>query len=157
MLFLLRQHTRTHYIALAFVRGLQDELLGLSKSSENLQAIVLNALEYIKKNFKCLGDIVLAQSVSQNTKSVSTNNSSNTGKHLSKKDLNANPFGVGGGGSTTTRNKENYASSSQNTAKNIAAQAGQNSSKSEKKMFIKQNVQIAIAFLKKICRLSKQF
>ena len=64
LLFLLRQHTRTHYIALAFVRGLQDELLGLSKSTDNLSAIVLNALEYIKKNFKCLGDIVLAQSVS---------------------------------------------------------------------------------------------
>lgn len=63
LLFLLRQHTRTHYIALAFVRGLQDDLLGLSKSTDNLQAIVLNALEYVKKNFKCLSDIIMAASV----------------------------------------------------------------------------------------------
>lgn len=158
LLFLLRQHTRTHYIALAFVRGLEEELMGLSKATDNLQAIVLNSLEYIKKNFKCLGDIVLAQSVSQNSKQT---NGGNTGKQVSKKDLNSNPFGVGGnGGGLTTRNnsnKENYGSGNSNTAKNIASQAASNSSKSEKKMFIKQNIQIAIAFLKKICRLSKQF
>ncbi len=42
---------------------------------------------------------------------------------MSKKDLNANPFGVGGGGVTTRNNsnKENYGSGNSNTAKHIAA------------------------------------
>lgn len=77
----------------------------------------------MKKNFKCLNDILLSAS-------VTTNN--NKPSKSSKKDLNANPFGVGGNGAATTRNssnKENYGGNS-NTSKNI-------NSKSEKKMFIK--------------------
>lgn len=69
-LFLLRQHTRTQYISLAFVRAMQDELTGLhgiSRTSENLQAIVLNTLEYVKKNFKCLSDVIMAASVSMHS------------------------------------------------------------------------------------------
>jgi hypothetical protein len=104
----------------------------------------LNALEYVKKNFKCLNDILLNASVTSNGNKASKN---------VKKDINSNPFGVGGGnGALTTRNsqnKENYGTNSNNN-KNAG-------SKSEKKMFIKQNIQISLAFLKKICRISKTY
>lgn len=50
----------------------------------------------------------------------------------SKKDLNSNPFGVVGS-TRNGSNKENYGGNSNTTAKNIG-------SKSEKKMFIKQNI-----------------
>lgn len=94
---------------------------------------MLNALDYIKKNLKCLHEIIDSSKSQKN----------------SKKDLNSNPFGVGGPTSTrNATNKENYGGNS-NTSQKIIG------SKSEKKMFIKQNIQIAIAFLKKICRLSK--
>ncbi|CDW72561.1 nli interacting factor-like phosphatase family protein [Stylonychia lemnae] len=141
-LSLLRQHTRTHFVSLAFVKALDEDLTGLNRTTDNLQAIVLNALEYVKKNFKCLNDILLNASITSNG-----NKSNKNGK----KDLNSNPFGVGGSGAVTTRNsnKENYGST-QNSNKNAG-------SKSEKKMFIKQNIQISLAFLKKICRISKTY
>ena len=132
--FLVRQHSRTHYIAFAFVRALEDEIGGQARSHENLQQILLNALDYIKKNLKCFSEIMDNQSGKQAHKS-------------SKKDLNSNPFGVMGP-TRNSSNKENYGGNSNTTAKNIG-------SKSEKKMFIKQNIQIALAFLKKICRLNK--
>ena len=83
-------------------------------------------LEYVKKNFKCLNDILLNASITSN---------GNKGSKNGKKDINSNPFGVGGSGAITTRNsqnKENYGTHNTNN-KN----AGSNS---EKKMFIKQNI-----------------
>lgn len=99
----------------------------------------MNALDYIKKNIKSFTEII--------ENSVNNGNKNHKG---SKKDLNSNPFGViGPGGSRNGANKENYGGNSNTTTcKNIG-------SKSEKKMFIKQNIQIALAFLKKICRLTK--
>lgn len=139
VLFLLRQHTRTHFISYAFMRALEDDLI-VGKSIEQLQAIILNALDYVKKNIKYFMEIVNSNNMS----------GGKLAHKASKKDLNANPFGVVG--SSTTRNssnKENYGGNS-NTQKNA-------SSKSEKKMFIKQNIQISLAFLKKICRLTKGY
>lgn len=144
LLFLFRQHTRTEFISFAFIRLLGEDLTNTNpnntRSIENLQAVILNALEYVKKNFKCFGE------VSQ----VFVDNSKNHKK--SKKDLNTNPFGVLGAPQTTrnSSNKENYGGNSNTVTKN-------QSSKSEKKMFIKQNIQISLAFLKKICRLSKTY
>jgi hypothetical protein len=95
---------------------------------------MLNSLDYIKKNLS--GFIDMFDNGSRNHKS-------------SKKDLNSNPFGVlGPGGSRNGPNKENFGGNSNTTIKN-------GGSKSEKKMIIKQNIQIAVAFLKKICRVSK--
>lgn len=106
LLFLLRQHTRTHYISFAFIRALEEDMIGLSRATDNLQAIVLNALEYVKKNFKCLNDIMISASITGINKQSHKN---------SKKDLNSNPFGVVNGGAVTTRNssnKENYGGNS---------------------------------------------
>ena len=87
---------------------------------------MLNALDYVKKNIRCFSEIFTNSSIQ------------NKNHKNSKKDLNSNPFGVVGGERTTnaTRNgsnKENYGGNSNTTSKNI-------SSKSEKKMFIKQNI-----------------
>lgn len=124
--FLLRQHTRTQYISLAFVRALEDDLIaGGARSNDNLQAILMNALDYIKKNLKSFSEII------ENSANNAINGKNNKG---SKKDLNSNPFGVmGPGGSRNGANKENYGGNSNTTNKNIG-------SKSEKKMFIKQNI-----------------
>ena len=120
LLFLLRQHTRTHFISYAFIRALEEDLM-VGRATENLQAIALNALDYVKKNIKYFNEIVSSSSMTSGKQS----------HKASKKDLSANPFGVVG--STTTRNssnKENYGGNSNTTQKNA-------SSMSEKKMLIK--------------------
>ena len=64
----------------------------------------MNALDYIKKNLKCFSEIISIKKT-----------------HNTKKDINANPFGVVGSGATTTRNganKENYGGSTNTTNKN---------------------------------------
>ena len=87
------------------MRALEEDLI-CGRSTENLQAIALNALDYIKKNIKYFNEIVSSNSMSGGKPS----------HKASKKDLNANPFGVVG--STTTRNssnKENYGGNSNTT------------------------------------------
>ena len=80
-------------------------------------------MEYIKKNFKCFAETL--QSMSNNSKATK----------IQKKDINSNPFGVEGAPATTrnSSNKENYGGNSCTVVKNV-------NSKSEKKMFIKQNI-----------------
>ena len=136
----MRQHTRTHFISFAFIRVLEDELLNTGRANENLSAVLLNALEYVKKNFKSFSEI------------LSSPSSQIKANKQSKKDLNSNPFGVMGAPATTrnSSNKENYGGNSNTQTKNA-------NSKSEKKMFVKQNIQISLAFLKKICRLTKAY
>jgi len=134
LIFLLKQHTRTQYMAYAFMQVFESEVSGNSHSSESIQTIIINALNYIKQNFKIFSDII--QKPSNNKKAP-------------KKELNANPFGVSGLTSRNINNKENY-----DTHGNTQSQISSNS-KSENKMFIKQNNQIALAFMKKICRVSK--
>ena len=77
----------------------------------------------MKKNFKCLNDILLNASI--------TSNGSKANK-TGKKDINSNPFGVGGSGAITTRNSQNKENYGTNNASNKNV-----GSKSEKKMFIK--------------------
>jgi len=36
LLFLIRQHTRTQFITFVFIKLLEDEFIGFSKSAENL-------------------------------------------------------------------------------------------------------------------------
>lgn len=101
LIFLLRQHSRTHFTALAFIRALEDELSGFSRVNESLQAIILNALDYVKKNIKTFSEIIDQQI--KNHKS-------------SKKDLNSDPFGVSGPVSSRNgANKENYGGNSNTT------------------------------------------
>lgn len=92
-LFLIKQHSRTQFITFVFIRILEEELVG-SRVNDNLLAILLNALDYIKKNFKAFSDIIFKPS-----------------SKPSKKDLNSNPFGVMGG-SRNGFNKENYGGAS---------------------------------------------
>jgi len=84
---------------------------------------MLNALDYVNKNFKCFSDIIYNINNGNNLKQSSRN---------SKKDPNCNPFGVTSTQITTRNNsnKENYGGNTNTTNKNA-------SSKSEKKMFIK--------------------
>lgn len=58
LIFLLRQHCRTEFISFAFLRMLEEDLTTGTRAPENLHAIILNALEYVKKNFKCLSEII---------------------------------------------------------------------------------------------------
>ena len=79
LLFLVRQHSRTEFVSLAFVKVLEEELLVGARSNENIQAIILNALDYTKKSLRCFSEIIQQMQKAQKG---------------SKKDLNANPFGV---------------------------------------------------------------
>jgi hypothetical protein len=81
LLFLVRQHSRTEFVTMAFVKVLEDELMGGAKQNESISAIMLNALDYTKKSLRCFSEII--QQMQKSNK-------------LAKKDLNANPFGVGG-------------------------------------------------------------
>lgn len=58
----------------------------VGRQTENLQAIALNALDYVKKNIKYFNEII----------SSCTMAGGKSGHKASKKDLNANPFGVVG-------------------------------------------------------------
>jgi hypothetical protein len=58
LLFLVRQHSRTEFVTMAFVKVLEDELMGGAKSSESISAIILNALDYTKKSLKCFSEII---------------------------------------------------------------------------------------------------
>jgi hypothetical protein len=74
---------------------LEDELTG-KNVNENLQAIIVNAMDYIKKNYKSFCDILVKSS-----------------HKSSKKDLNSNnPFTASGMTSRNGSNKENYGGAS---------------------------------------------
>ena len=92
-IYLIRQHSRVMFITFVFMRILEDELIS-KNSNDTISAIILNALDYIKKNFKAFCDILFKPS-----------------NKSSKKDLNSNPFGVVGG-SRNGSNKENYGGAS---------------------------------------------
>jgi hypothetical protein len=94
-LFLVKQHSRTLFITFVFLRLLEDELTG-KNINENLQGIILNALDYIKKNFKSFYDILVKSSSHKS----------------SKKDINSNPFSSSAITSRNGSNKENYGGAS---------------------------------------------
>ena len=54
--FLLKQHTRTHYIAYVFIRLLEEELRVLN--NEHLSSIVSNVVDYLFKNIKVFSDMI---------------------------------------------------------------------------------------------------
>ena len=43
---------------MAFVKVLEEELMGGAKSNDSIQAILLNALDYTKKSLKCFAEII---------------------------------------------------------------------------------------------------
>lgn len=58
LLFLVRQHSRTEFVTMAFVKVLEEELMGGAKQNDSIQAILLNALDYTKKSLKCFIEII---------------------------------------------------------------------------------------------------
>ena len=100
----------------------------------------MNVIDYALKNFKFFSEIL---------DTTAKTNKSSKKEALNSSTVNSNPLGTLGLSSRNGTNKDNFGGNSNTTNKNI-------SSKCEKKMHIKQNIQIAISFLKKICRLTKQ-
>lgn len=57
LLFLVKQHVRTHYLVFGFIRIFRDEL----KTDDNLSINLLSTLDYVKKNLKALSEIVVSE------------------------------------------------------------------------------------------------
>ncbi|TNV86397.1 hypothetical protein FGO68_gene6899 [Halteria grandinella] len=111
---LVRQHTRVQYLSFSFLRALEEDLLKTSQPLTQLdqnstQGILLNALDYLRRNLRCIAELF------------------------------------------------NLDMSTQNNSENSASMDQQIASKSENKIKLRQNTSIAIAFLKKLTRLSKAY
>ena len=87
LIFLVKQHTRTHFMAYIFMRLLEEDLK--NKSNDNISSIMFNVIDNISKNVSILLEILEMKQSSQ------------------KRDGNVNPFGVNLNHRNYQNNKEN--------------------------------------------------
>ena len=56
LIFLLKQHSRTHYVCFVFLRLLDDELT--NTYTDTVSSIMYNAVDYLHKNVRTFLDII---------------------------------------------------------------------------------------------------
>ena len=58
---MVRQHSRTHYLSFAFLRALEEDIeSGWLLKDQGIQSILLNTLDYIRRNVRAIMDSISA-------------------------------------------------------------------------------------------------